>query len=84
MTVPTVLADGDILPDFGVFNDSEGQFKKKRTKDCELDAIYIMKANAPINTEAHTIAQTEIQSGKVRFLIDERTAQEKLLGTKMG
>ena len=43
-----------------------------------------MKANAPINTEAHTIAQTEIQSGKVKFLIDERTAQEKLLGTKIG
>lgn len=84
MTVPNILADGDVLPDFGVINDDEGQFKKKRTKDCELDAIYIIKANAPINTEAHTIAQTEIQSGKVKFLIDERTAQEKLLGTKIG
>jgi hypothetical protein len=84
MTVPNVLADGDVLPDFGVYNDPDGQYKKKRTKDCELDAIYVMKANAPINTEAHTIAQTEIQSGKVKFLIDERTAQEKLLGTKIG
>jgi hypothetical protein len=84
MTVPNILPDGDILPDFGVYNDDEGQFKKKRTKDCELDTIYIIKANAPINTEAHTIAQTEIQTGKVKFLIDERTAQEKLLGTKIG
>lgn len=84
MTVPNVLPDGDVLPDFGVYNDPEGQYKKKRTKACELDAIYIIKANAPINTEAHTIAQTEIQSGKVKFLIDERTAQEKLLGTKIG
>ena len=84
MTVPNILADGDILPDFGIYNDDEGQYKKKRTKDCELDAIYIIKANAPINTEAHTIAQTEIQSCKVKFLIAERTAQEKLLATKIG
>ena len=84
MTVPNILPDGDVLPDFGVYNDDEGQFKKKRTKECELDAIYIIKANAPINTEAHTIAQTEIQTGKVKFLIDERSAQEKLLGTKIG
>lgn len=84
MTVPTILPDGDVLPDFGVVNDEDGQYKKKRTKDCELDAIYVIKANAPINTEAHTIAQTEIQSGKVKLLIDERTAREKLLGTKIG
>jgi hypothetical protein len=46
--------------------------------------LYIIKANAPINTEAHSIAQTQLNSGKVKFLIDERTAREKLLGTKIG
>ena len=81
---PQHLENGDILPDFGVYNDDEGFYKKYRTKDCEYDALYIIKANAPINTEAHSIAQTQLNSGKVKFLIDERTAREKLLGTKIG
>ena len=81
---PQHLEDGDVLPDFGVYNDDEGFYKKYRTKECEYDALYVLKANAPINTEAHSITQTQINSGKVKFLIDERIAQEKLLGTKIG
>ena len=49
-----------------------------------MDALYLIKANAPINTEAHTIARTNLASGKVRFLIDERAAKQKLLGTRVG
>ena len=41
-------------------------------------------ANAPINTEAHTYARDQISSGKIKFLIDERVAKNKLLGTKVG
>lgn len=81
---PQHLDNGDILPDFGVYNDDENFYKKYRTKECEYDAVYVLKANAPINTEAHSITQTQLNSGKVKFLIDERTAQEKLLGTKIG
>jgi hypothetical protein len=43
------------LPDFGIFNDEDGYYKKYRTANTEYDAIYVMKANAPINTEAHSI-----------------------------
>ena len=75
---------GDILPDFGIENDDEGYYKKFRTNTTEMDAIYIIKANAPINTECHSNAQTQLQSGKLRLLIDERTAKEKLLGTQKG
>lgn len=46
--------------------------------------MYLIKANAPINTEAHANAQTQLLSGKVKFLIDERIAKTKLLGTKIG
>ncbi len=46
--------------------------------------MYILKANAPINTECHANAQTQLQAGKVKFLIDERAAKEKLLSTKVG
>lgn len=81
---PQHMENGDILVDFGVYNDEDGFYKKYRTKDCEFDALYIIKANAPINTEAHSITQTQLNSGKIKFLIDERMAQEKLLGTKIG
>lgn len=84
MVKPQHLDNGDVLPDFGVYNDDDGFYKKYRSKECEYDALYIIKANAPINTEAHTIAQTYVNSGKVKFLIEERIAQEKLLGTKVG
>jgi response regulator of citrate/malate metabolism len=74
----------ETIPDFGVYNDDELYYKKYRTNNTELDALYLIKANAPINTEAHTIARTSMASGKVRFLIDERIAKQKLLGTKIG
>ena len=76
--------NGDFYPDFGVENDDEGYYKKYRTNNTEYDAMYVLKANAPINTECHTIAQTTLSSGKVRFLIDEKTAKEKLLTTAKG
>ena len=79
---------GDIIPNFGVggatWEGWEKDFKKYKTPDTELDAMYLIKANAPINTEAHTYVQTQIASGKIKFLIDETQAKSKLLGTKMG
>lgn len=74
----------DVYPDFGVYNDDEGYYKKYRTANCQYDVMYIIKANAPINTEAHANAQTQLSSGKVKFLIDERMAKIKLMGTKVG
>ena len=79
---------GDTLPDFGVYGgtqeDAAEEYKKYRTPDCEENAIYILKANAPINTEAHANTQVNLSSGKVKMLIDERDAKIKLLGTKVG
>lgn len=74
----------DFFPDFGVQNDDDGEYKKYRTDRTEYDVIYEIKANAPINTEAHSNAQTQLRAGKVKFLIDERIAKNKLLGTKKG
>ena len=75
---------GEVLPDFGVYNDEEGYYKKYKTNITELDALYIIKANAPINTEAHANARAQLASGKVKFLIHERIAKNKLLATKVG
>ena len=49
-----------------------------------MDAMYLIKANAPINTEAHVNARAQLSSGKVKLLIEERQAKNKLLGTKVG
>ena len=75
---------GELLPNFGVENDDEGFYKKFKTADTEPDAMYLIKANAPINTEAHTYVQTQLSSGKIKFLIDENQAKVKLMSTKLG
>ena len=76
---------GDTLPPFGVDNlDEYPEYKKFKTPDTEKDAMYLIKANAPINTEAHTYVQTQLSSGKIKFLIDETTAKIKLMETKLG
>lgn len=74
----------EILPDFGVYEDEENYYKKYRTPNTEIDAMYIIKANAPLNTEAHANVRSQLASGKVKFLLDERVAKSKLLSTKVG
>lgn len=75
---------GEVFPDFGVYNDEDNFYKKYQTKDCEFDAIYLIKANTPINNDAHANAQVSLSSGKIKFLIDERDAKARLLSTKVG
>lgn len=76
---------GETLPPFGVDNiDEYEMYKKYRTPETERDALYLIKANVPVNTEAHVNVQVQMSSGKVKFLIDETTAKVKLMETKMG
>lgn len=79
-----IATDGEVYPDFGIYNDDEGFYKKYRTNDTVTDAVYVIKANAPLNTEAYSIVQTQMESGRVKLLIDERTAKTKLMATKVG
>lgn len=79
---------GDSLPPFGVeggtSEDAVGPYKKIKGADVEENALYLIKANAPINTEAYSYAQTQLSSGKIKFLIDESMAKTKLMSTKVG
>ena len=79
---------GDDLPPFGVeggtAEDTMELYKKIKGPGVEEDALYLIKANAPINTEAFSYAQTQMASGKVKFLIDESAAKSKLMQTKVG
>ena len=79
---------GEELPPFGVeggtFADVHEQYKKIRGEGVEENAMYLIKANAPINTECYSYAQTQMSSGKIKFLIDEIQAKAKLMTTKVG
>ena len=79
---------GDELPPFGVeggtSEDVLEAYKKIKGPGVEENAMYLIKANAPINTEAHTYVQTQMSSGKVKLLIDETQAKTKLMSTKVG
>ena len=79
---------GDELSPFGVsggtFEDVYEQYKKIKGPGVEEDAMYLIKATAPINTEAYSYVQTQMYSGKVKFLIDEASAKVKYMATKHG
>ena len=72
------------LQDVPEYNDAADEYKRYRTNETEEDAMYLLKGNAPINSEAHANAQTQLNAGKVKMLIDERVAKGKLLNTKGG
>ena len=79
---------GEELPPFGVEDgtsqDIKDQYKKIRGPGVEENAMYLIKANAPINSEAYSYAQTQISSGKIKFLVDEAQAKAKLMSSKVG
>lgn len=79
---------GDELPPFGVeggtSEDVIEPYKKIKGPGVEENALYLIKANAPINTEAHVYVQTQLSSGKIKLLIDETQAKVKLISTKVG
>lgn len=76
--------NNETYPPFGIANDEEGFYKKYQTSDTIFDAVFVIKANASLNTEMYANLKDSINSGKVKFLIDEKTAQGKLLDTSMG
>ena len=89
MVKPQHVAEtGEDFPDFGVYGgtqaDAADEYKKFHTNETEEGAMYLMKATAPINSEAHANFQTMLNAGKVKLLIDERIAKTKLLNTKAG
>jgi len=48
---------GITYPDFGVYggtqDDAVDAYKKYKTANTEQEAMYLIKANAPVNTDAH-------------------------------
>lgn len=68
----------------GTAEESRDMYKKIRGYGVEEDALFLVKANAPINTEMYSYTQSQMASGKVKLLIDEAAAKSKLMQTKVG
>lgn len=74
----------ELLANWGVQNDDDRRYKEWQTEDTIHNALYIMKANVPINSELYAYCQNQLNNGKLRFLIDEAAAKNKLLGQVQG
>ena len=79
---------GEILPPFGVaggsYDNAAEQYKKIKGPEVEMDALYLVKGNLTVNTEAYSYTKIQLLNGKVKFLIDETQAKIKLMSTKVG
>ena len=85
LTMDTIDPDtGETLYNWGVINDDDNKYRNMRTEDTITDAMYIMKANQVLNSEMYAYCQSEINSGRVIFLIDEATAKNKLMSQAQG
>lgn len=51
------------------------KYKQFQTPDTVHNAMYLMKATAPLNSEMYSYCQTQMQHGKLKFLVDENVAK---------
>lgn len=91
------LVTDDVDPDtdeklygWGVINDEEDpktgryRYKSLETENTIHNAMYIMKANTALNSEMYAYCKTQIMNGRVRFLISETIAKNKLMSQEQG
>ena len=85
LTMDTIDPDtGETLYNWGVINDDDNKYKNMKTDETITDAMYIMKANQVLNSEMYAYCQSEINAGRVIFLIDETVAKNKLMSQAQG
>ncbi len=73
---------GAFYQPWGVSNDFEGRYKKFQASDTISDLLYIIKANATFNTQMYGNLQTQLLTGKIRFLIPENAARLRIEGSR--
>ena len=69
---------GDTLYNWGVYNDEDKRYRQYETPDTIKNAMYIMKANTQINSDLYAYLQTQMSSNKIKFLVDENVAKNRL------
>lgn len=79
------LKTGETYPAFGVANDEKKQYKKLDTGGNVIkDVLWIIKANSEINFIGYTNLLTQMSSGKLDFLLEERDAKSAMMDTEVG
>lgn len=75
---------GDLLANWGVINDEVDQntgrlrYKQFENGNTIHNALYIMKANVPLNSEMYAYCETQMRHGRIKFLIDDSIAKGRL------
>lgn len=72
------------LYNWGVYNDDDRTYREWQTEDTINNALYIMKANVPLNTEMYSYCQSQLNNDRLKFLIDENTAKNRLMALEKG
>lgn len=75
---------GEVLYGWGVINDEDRKYKDMVTENTIDNALYIMKANQVLNSEMYAYCKNQITNGRMRFLIDENVAKNKLMEQAQG
>jgi len=54
------------------------------TENTLHNAMYVMKANQALNSEMYAYCQSQMSAGRIKFLVDENIAKNKLLAQEQG
>lgn len=74
-------SNGVVYPAYGSFNDND--YKKIQPRDA-LPLIYVVKANAALNSKIYGNCYSRISTGRVKFLIKDSQAKTALMDTDKG
>lgn len=74
----------DKYPGFLPSNDEQDLYKRFKVEGAIPDIMFIVKANAALNTIIHSNVAVQLKSGRVKFLIDERQKKNDLLTSAQG
>ena len=69
---------GQYLAPWQVANDEKGEYTRFKSSDGIKDFLWIYKANAVFNTLMYGNLQTQLLTGKLRFLQEERLARSRV------
>lgn len=84
-TVTEDRRTGDVYPAFGVSNDPKKEYSKiDHGGNVIKNILTIYKADSEMNSVGYTNILSQMGSGKLKFLIEERVARGKLLATAQG
>ena len=86
MVIPTVDPEtGEVYPGFTPSNDESGLYKRfEQAEGVVKNSIFMVKANAQLNTIMHSNTAIQMKAGRIQLLVDERQKKAELLSSVRG